>query len=151
MGGSHTINGTRKYQVSLRRQTYSKISSTYGTENFCGGAILNKRWILTAAQCTRKSVIPDISDLYIAMGDIHFDVSNSIYYLFRAEEIVEHPSYATSGQYLKYDISLIRTNRDIDIDPANNIQPIPLAREWIEPARPVDISGWGLMEVSVKI
>lgn len=146
MGGDFTILGHRPYQVSLRRQKNCTVTSMTFTENFCGGAILNKRWILTAAHCTTKSVIPEISDLFIGMGDIHFDSSSKMY---QADEIIQHPNYATSGQYLKFDISLIRTNTDIDLNPAKNIQTIPLAQEWIEDARPVTVSGWGLIDVCI--
>lgn len=143
MGGDFTILATCPSCVSLRREKNCTVTLTKFTENFCGGAILNKRWILTAAHCTRKALIPKLSDLLIGMGNIRFDSSSKMH---QAEKIIRHPSYATSVQYLKYDIALIRTSSDIEF--GERIQPISLVQEWIGEARPVTVSGWGLMNVS---
>lgn len=44
MGGDFSLKGQRKFQVSLRRVKYRSWSSQPYTENFCGGAILNRRY-----------------------------------------------------------------------------------------------------------
>lgn len=144
MGGDFTILGQCPSCVSLRWQKNCTVTLTKITENFCGGAILNKRYILTAAHCTTKARIPNLRKFFIGVGDIHFDSSSKMY---QAEKIIQHPSYATRKQYLKYDISLIRTSSDIEF--GERIKPISLAQEWIGEAESVTVSGWGLMDVSI--
>lgn len=143
MGGDFTLVDQHKYQVSLRRLKYVSWTPEPFTENFCGGAILNKRWILTAAHCCTKKQIPKMSDLLIGMGELRFSQTSPMH---RAENIIKHPNYDHSEQYLKYDISLIKTNRDIEFNA--HIAPISLAKDWIDNKKTVTVAGWGLREVS---
>lgn len=84
-----------------------------------------------------------MSDLFIGMGERRFGRTSKMH---RAERIVKHPKYEHSNKYLTYDISLIRTKRDIEFNA--HIKPIPLARDWIDENKVVTIAGWGLVEVS---
>lgn len=44
VGGNEAVSGAFPYQVSLQR----------GYFHFCGGSILNKRWILSAGHCFQE-------------------------------------------------------------------------------------------------
>lgn len=146
IGGEISLRDQHNYQVSLRRLKYFSWSPKPFTENFCGGAILNKRWILSAAHCCTRKQIPKLSEVLIGMGERQFS-QNSL--MHRAENIIRHPNYDNSNQYLKYDISLIKTNRDIVFN--EHIKPIPLAKDWIDEKEPVTVAGWGLYEVTIYI
>lgn len=143
MGGEYSLENQQPYQVSLRRLKYHSWSKIPYTENFCGGAILNRRWILTAAHCCNERKVAKMSDLFIGMGERRFGQTSKMH---RAERIVKHPKYGHTNKYLSYDIALIRTKRDIEFN--EHIKPIPLAREWIDEKKLVTVAGWGLIEVS---
>jgi len=139
MGGDFSLADQHTYQVSLRRVIYYTWLPLPFTENFCGGSILNRRWILTAAHCCNRKKIPKISDLLIGMGERRFSQTSPMH---QAENIIRHPNYDHSKQYLKYDISLIKTNRDIEF--SIHIKPISLSKDWIDDKKSVTVGGWGL-------
>lgn len=123
------------YQVSLHR--YSNITRT-STEHICGGTILNKRWIVSSADCISKNVL-SANDLLIGVGWEIFDRE-----MLGVEEIILHPDY--SGDNI-HDISLIKTNSDIEFK--KDVQPISLlSKEWIKDKDFVTASGWSKSNVS---
>lgn len=143
LGGQFYYQHEHPYLVSLRRYNKSALGST---QHFCGGAILNKRWIITSAHCTSKfnEMLPDASDLLIAVGKNSYKSESEIKEMHRAEEIVVHPNY-TGGD--AYDLSLIKTQNDIEFNP--HTQPIKISMELIGGGIGALLSGWGLTDVSI--
>lgn len=146
MGGYSTILGQYPYQASLRRAVYYSFTKQRFTENFCGGAILNKRWLITAAHCTTKKLIPELSDLLIGAGELSFLSTSTMY---GAEQIITHPRYNVTGKHLSFDISLIKTTSDIRF--SKHFQPLSLSKDWIGETKASTVSGWGLRDVSIGI
>lgn len=57
IGGQEATNGQFPYQVLLR------VCQT--SQHICDGAILNKRWIMSATQCTRnRSIDANVEHTY---------------------------------------------------------------------------------------
>lgn len=143
VGGEYSLHNDFPYQVSLRRYKYYKWSQMPYTENFCGGAIISDRWIITAAYCT-KNFVNSPRDLLIGYGVRSFE---QITPMHRAMRIVQHPNFGKTSFDSKDDIALVQTK--VAIQFGKNVQPIKLAREWVDNNKLATVSGFGLLEVKI--
>ncbi|XP_011506550.1 PREDICTED: chymotrypsin-2-like [Ceratosolen solmsi marchali] len=124
VGGLAAEDGQYPYQVSLR----------INNRHFCGGSIINNRWILTAAHCLAGFNNTAISAV---VGTNYLDKSGSIY---QSKRIISHPKY--SSLFIRNDIGLIELEKDIEF--SEKIQPIKLPDTNFDKIDyPAILSGWG--------
>ncbi|XP_020298515.1 chymotrypsin-2-like [Pseudomyrmex gracilis] len=130
-GDTHIIGGKNAtaiypYQVSLRSTK---------ERHFCGGAIIDKRFILTAAHCLQTPIHP--SNTSVAVG------SNNLLNatLYPAEAFFVHKKYNIEPHL--NDIGLIRVSKDIKFN--KFVQPINLSN-YDRNYENVSLvaTGWGL-------
>ncbi|XP_014203612.1 chymotrypsin-2-like [Copidosoma floridanum] len=124
VGGKDAPIGKYPYQVSLQNR--------FG--HFCGGSIINKRWILTAAHCVDRK-----RPMVIAVGSnsrIVFERSK----IYQPDRVIWHKNWSRSD--LANDIALIRVARDIEF--TNKVQPVKLPTEGFnKTGSPIVLTGWG--------
>lgn len=132
-GGAAASIGQFPYQVSLRKNN--------GTTHFCGGSIITKRFILTAAHCTQgPSSKPQ--NVQIVVGT-HLRSSGGTCYALN--QIVNHPEYKAETK--ENDIAVLRTKFYIKF--TKLVKPIPLPRTDVPEQGdfPAISSGWGHIKV----
>ncbi|XP_046747997.1 chymotrypsin-1-like [Diprion similis] len=126
VGGTNAADGAYPYQVSLR------ISNSH----FCGGSIINQRWILTAAHCI-TSYQSNPSRIQVVVGTNKLNEGGDVYVAVRA---IPHPRY--SSLLIRNDVALIEVEEDIVYD--SKVQPIPLPTEdFTKTDYPATLTGWG--------
>ncbi|XP_046820253.1 chymotrypsin-2-like [Vespa crabro] len=124
VGGSAAEEGQFPHQASLRIKK----------KHFCGGSILNKRWILTAAHCLAGL---DASRIAIVLGTNTLDKGGNLY---QANMTIAHEEY--NPRKIKNDIGLIKVDKDIEF--TDKIKPINLPTENYKKIDSyVTLSGWG--------
>merc|ERR1711937_510902 len=123
------INGTDAevnewpWMVSLQRFGWNKRSEQWFHRHLCGGAVIGKRWIITAARCLVKddgSPRYDPEKIKVYLGDHHLtDASETDKVeVYRVENFTAHENYS----YIKWsskelnDIAVIKVSKDIDLD-----------------------------------
>lgn len=123
VGGSNANIGQFPWQVSL---------ANVNNVHFCGGSIINNRWILSAAHCTigRAAVA-----VRIRVGSIQRTAGGVLHH---ATAIRTHPKY--NDNTLANDISTVQTANVIGFNA--NVQPITLASVHVGVAA-ARVSGWG--------
>lgn len=130
VGGHLAKIGEAPHQVSLRYRPYDF--------HFCGGSIINKRWVLTAAHCV-SNFRP--SQLEIVAGNLQLGNGGRRY---RVDKIVSHKGfkYAT----VENDIALVKLTKDVKY--SKEVNAIRLNSRFLEGTEPVTLYGWGLTNVS---
>ncbi|XP_055626853.1 chymotrypsin-2-like [Toxorhynchites rutilus septentrionalis] len=124
VGGQNAEPGQFPYQVSLRSSA---------NIHFCGGSIINNRWILSAAHCTIWS---HVKNTFVIVGTNQL---SSLGIPYNTARIVNHHSFNYNS--LENDISLVQTTAPIVFNEL--VQPIGLAANIISTAAGAVTSGWG--------
>ncbi|XP_076180453.1 chymotrypsin-1-like [Ptiloglossa arizonensis] len=121
--GSIAQQGQFPYTVSFRM----------GNQHFCGGVIINKNHILTAAHCIRTAA-RNINNATIVTGSIYLDQGGESHKVAAMYYVVNFPGDG--------DIGMIKLADEINFNDYQ--QPIPLATNRPPEGAYAVVSGWGL-------
>ncbi|XP_071629599.1 chymotrypsin-2-like [Temnothorax longispinosus] len=137
VGGTDAPDGLYPYQVSL--------NDRYTQTHLCGGAIVSKRYIITAAHCLERL---NPRNVIIGVG------SNLLYSqtTYKAEDLIIHPNYTRIIKIINdipvlinviNDIGLIKLKKDIKFN--SNTKPIALVSsdKNFDGVKGLIVTGWG--------
>ena len=143
IGGDEIPITDAPWQVALINS-----QQNYGTVydgQFCGGSIINERWIITAAHCL-SDYRGSFLGVFAGNNDLNVPTGTDVY---TAASWKVHPDYDSGPKNDKVwfdDIALVRLRSTLDF--GEDIEPISLPTA-IDPADApavgdaIDVSGWG--------
>lgn len=135
VGGQTAKRGQFPYIVSIRHPTLlSKVP-----RHRCGGGIISKRWVLSAAHCTSSQYSSPIA--FSVHAGVH-NITNDGY-MYRIDRIVNHPMYDSAIK--NADLSLLRTAKEIQVNDV--VQVIPFDKHVVIVGSETVVSGWGRLQV----
>jgi len=152
-GGSRIVGGTTTdvnewpWQAALM----------YGSQQFCGGSLINDRYVLTAAHCTDGLAASQIT---VRLGEHRISTTGETQVVTRSvSRKIEHPNYSDSN--LVNDIALLRLSSPVTV--SATVLPVCMPPKNPTYANKVaTATGWGttssggsssdtLKEVEVKV
>ncbi|XP_026462556.1 chymotrypsin-2-like [Ctenocephalides felis] len=125
VGGTPAADGASPYMVSLRQPTTNR--------HFCGGSLLSKRWVLTAAHCV---TVGGHNQVVAVVGTNKLSSGGTTY---KAERVVVHERYGNAD--IDNDLALIKLTQDVVF--TDRVQPVTVSRTTVKGGETLRITGWG--------
>ncbi|XP_067131361.1 trypsin-1-like [Centruroides vittatus] len=145
IGGRSTAYGEVPWQasLSLKHPTFGPIP------HFCGGVLINTRWILTAAHCIKSPNGPSLLDpayWTVRLGEQNLNAPDSDEKSYSVERVVPHPGFNNYNN----DIGMMKLKTPVVLN--NHVMPVCL------PSADADFvgefcttSGWGKVDPRSKV
>ncbi|KAM4664731.1 coagulation factor IX [Discoglossus pictus] len=132
VGGTESVKGEFPWQVHLVDKN---------KKGFCGGTIVNEKWIVTAAHCF---IIP--GKFSVVAGEHNTETSDGTEQYLNVSRVILHPNYNATKSKYNNDIALIELDNRLTLN--NYITPICIGeKEFTEKllrTRPFSmVTGWG--------
>jgi len=131
VGGEDVKLGELPYQASFQNRG----------SHTCGGSIIDKQWVMTAAHCVPRNGNP--TGRTVVVGTIVQSDRGKGEQIVEVERIVIHPNYTMRGNpfFIINDVALLKLKKSIEFGP--NAQPIKLPEPSHRAQGQALVSGWG--------
>ncbi|NXW31169.1 OVCH2 protein, partial [Phaetusa simplex] len=132
IGGEEAVPYSWPWQVSIQ----------ISDEHICGGAVLTKEWVVTAAHCFNSR--EPYRDLWMVATGLH-DLTEQEYRQKRSvKQYIIHPSFNKTT--MDSDIALLQLAEPLEFN--DYVRPVclPAEEEAVQPSRVCVVTGWGAHE-----
>lgn len=124
IGGSVAKDGDFPYQASLYLDSFF----------MCGGSIINEKYILTAAHCTKGY---PANRYNVGVGSVHLSEQRK----HAVEKNIVHPKY--NARYIENDIALLALRDSIAFNQFTRAIKLPEDKEPVSDSMMMTATGWG--------
>ncbi|CAH3176408.1 unnamed protein product, partial [Porites lobata] len=126
--GTKTKPGGWPWQVSIKHQSQG---------HWCGGSVIDQRWIITAAHCFDGQ---DHKDFTVVAGDHHLNTSDGFEQDIFIRGLYKHPRHNINSIY-NYDVALLKLNTTLQYN--DRVLPVCLPKTDFATGWKCFVTGWG--------
>ncbi|KAM4709185.1 serine protease 57 [Discoglossus pictus] len=128
VGGHEARAHSRPYMASLQ----------INRESFCGGALIHRKWVLTAAHCMEDTPVDAVR---VVLGSHILEAPDRLVQEFSVQRSIQHPEYNTVT--FQNDILLLKLNDSAVITPSVRTVSLPKPESDVAPGSNCSVAGWG--------
>ncbi|XP_012708804.1 elastase-1 [Fundulus heteroclitus] len=132
VGGQVASPNSWPWQISLQ---YQSGSSYYHT---CGGSLIRKGWVMTAAHC-----VDSPRTFRVVLGEHDLYVNSGREQIISVSQIYIHPNWDSSRVANGYDIALLRLSSEAVLNSYVQLASLPPSGQILPHNNPCYITGWG--------
>jgi secreted trypsin-like serine protease len=141
IGGYYVDIEDYPYQVAFRHRARFLA--------FCGGSIINAKWILTAAHCFRDEA--ELPDMEVVFGSTYLGDGPGA--ILPIRKVIIHPNYDPTEKMSPYDIALVKVPGNL-IRKTRQFQSAAIELsddlENVQPGQMGIVSGYGLDQMNAE-
>ncbi|XP_021237116.1 granzyme A-like isoform X2 [Numida meleagris] len=127
--GGHCVRAhSRPFMAAIRRMNIT----------VCGGVLVGRQWVLTAAHCNYRL---EESDTRVVLGAHQASKAEKEQQRFKIMRFFSHPQYNRSSK--ENDIMLLKLDRMANLNKYVQLFPLPDTGEDIKPGTKCSVTGWG--------
>ncbi|NXT77189.1 OVCH2 protein, partial [Zapornia atra] len=132
IGGEEAVPYSWPWQVSVQ----------ITDEHICGGAVLTKEWIVTAAHCFNSKEL--YRGLWMVVTGLHDLTDQEYRQVLSIKQYIIHPSFNKTT--MDSDIALLQLAEPLEFN--DYVRPVclPAKEEVVQPSRVCVVTGWGAHE-----
>ncbi|XP_034027516.1 trypsin [Thalassophryne amazonica] len=134
LGGYPASPYSIKYMVAVR---------TLWGQHLCGGSLINKYWVITAAHCNIGA-----KNMMIVAGEYSLTIYEGTEQYASIHLLIPHPKFNPSTN--DNDIMLVKLSDAIKINPFVSIGLLPRHDAFIAEGRLCQVSGWGFTSLTAS-
>eukprot|EP00435_Cladocopium_sp_Y103_P052471 s643_g16.t1 len=136
MHGRSADKCTWRWQVSLHDRRRNSTES-----HFCGGTLIDRKWVLTAAHCVGSYSKCDRGFLHVVAGEWNHALKAPDSITQRnVTRIIKHPRYSSEAPS-DYDFALLELDKPMPINECIGLACLPSEEDT--PGQGCSITGWG--------
>ncbi|KAM8954058.1 coagulation factor IX [Pelodytes ibericus] len=102
VGGTDSLEGEFPWQVHLINKN---------KEGFCGGTIVNEKWIVTAAHCFNTD-----GEFTVVAGEHNTEIFEGTEQYMKVARIIRHPTYNATKNKYNNDIALLELEKPLELN-----------------------------------
>uniref|UniRef100_A0A8D2LZC4 Peptidase S1 domain-containing protein n=1 Tax=Varanus komodoensis TaxID=61221 RepID=A0A8D2LZC4_VARKO len=128
VGGQASKRGAWPWQVSIR----------WNGRHFCGGSLVAKQWVVSAAHCFRRNPVLDIT---VSLGSNQLDNMSSNARIIPVTQVICNIEFSGTGT--RGDIALLRLQQPLEYTPYILPVCVPYSSAKFPEGMPCWVTGWG--------